>query len=429
MTAQTRPRVVIVGAGFGGLWAARELAGALVDVTLIDRHNYHTFFPLLYQVAAAELEPEDIAHPVRTILRGKKNVRFLMAEVTGVDLEAKVVKTSLGDEPYDYLVLATGSRPHFFGVKGAEEHALRLRALEEGVCIRNHILTRFEHAAALPPEQRAAELHFAIVGGGPTGVEFAGALAELVYGPLKKDFPSLDFGEVSITVIEASDGLLTMLVPKLRAYALRRLKRMGVDVRLKAAVESITADGVHLKDGEFIAARTVVWTAGVGGHPDLKTWGLPVVRGGRVAVKPTLQLSEHAEVYVVGDSAYLEQDGVPLPMVAPTATQQGVAAARNIRRQIAGEQPKPFRYRDLGTLAVIGRNSAAAEVFGRSFSGIVAWFIWLVYHLYALIGFRNRLVVLTSWAWDYLFLERVVRLVLPGDSSDSRPSTGSGRTD
>ncbi|MBM3944927.1 MAG: NAD(P)/FAD-dependent oxidoreductase [SAR202 cluster bacterium] len=424
MASQSRPKVVIVGAGFGGLWAARSLSGAPADVTLIDRHNYHTFFPLLYQVAAAELEPEDIAHPVRTILRRKSSVRFLMADVTGLDLEAKCVRTSMGEVTYDYLVLATGSRPHFFGVRGAEEHALPLRALEEGVAVRNHILTRFERASAMPPEQREGELSFAIVGGGPTGVEFAGALAELVYGPLHKDFPSLDFKQVSITVIEASDGLLTMLTPKLRLYTLRRLERMGVKVRLSTAVEEITADGVHLKGGEFVPAKTVVWTAGVRGHPDLQAWGLPVARGGRIPVHPTLQLLEHDDVYVVGDAAYLEQDGRPLPMVAPTATQQGAAAAGNIRRQIAGRAPEPFRYRDLGTLAVIGRNAAAAHVFGWNFSGFPAWLVWLVYHLYALIGFRNRLVVLTSWAWDYLFLERVVRLVLPSPGESSKSSHG-----
>jgi NADH dehydrogenase len=414
MGTQARPRVVIVGAGFGGLWAARSLAGAPADITLIDRHNYHTFFPLLYQVAAAELEPENIAHPVRSTLRNKRGVRVLMAEVKGLDLPRRVVLTSVGEVAYDYLVLATGSRPHFFGVAGAAEHAFPLRALEEGVAIRNHILTCFERATTLSGDERKRELTFVIVGGGPTGVEFAGALSELIYGPLRKDFHGLNFDEVSIVVVEAADGLLSVLAPRLREYALRRLGRMGVQVRLSASVERVAADGVALKGGVFIPARTVVWTAGVRGDPKLEQWGLPVARGGRVKVRPTLQLPDRDEVYVIGDAAYLEQDGRPLPMVAPAATQQGVAAARNIRRQLAGLPPQPFAYRDLGTLAVIGRNAAAASVFGRSFSGFPAWVLWLGFHLYSLIGFRNRLVVLTSWAWDYLFLERVVRLVLPG---------------
>jgi NADH dehydrogenase len=421
--------VVIVGAGFGGLWAARALRNAPADVTLIDRNNYHTFFPLLYQVAAAELEPEDIACPVRSILRHARNLRFVMAEVQGLDLAARLVRTDQGEHTYDYLIIATGSRPLFFGVPGAAEHALRLRSLEEGVALRNHILFCFERASVERDDgQRQRLLNFAIVGGGPTGVEFAGALAELVHGPLRKDFRGLDVRQVSIVLVEAAESLLSVLAPRLRAYAVRRLQRMGVQVRLGVAVERIGPEGVRLKDGELLPAATVVWTAGVGGDAarflgdselapasrgSAPAPGPAARRDGRVPVQPTLQLAGRPEIYVIGDCAYLEHEGKPLPMVAPAAIQQGVAAARNIRRQLAGQEPLPFRYHDPGTLAVIGRNAAAAHVFGRDFTGYPAWLLWLAIHLARLIGFRNRIMALTSWAWDYLFLERVVRLILP----------------
>ncbi|MCS7221385.1 MAG: NAD(P)/FAD-dependent oxidoreductase [Anaerolineae bacterium] len=408
------PHVVIVGAGFGGLWAVRALARTSVEVTLVDRHNYHTFLPLLYQVAAAEIEPEAIAYPVRAILRRYGNVRFRMAEVHEVDRDARLVRTSQGNIPYDFLILALGSISHFFGIPGAAEYAFRLKTMDEAIVLRNHILGCFERASCEPdPARRRQLLTFVIVGGGPTGVEFAGALAELIGGSLHRDYPHLDFREVHIILLEAMEALLPNLPQRLQAYALARLRSMGVEVRLQAPVSRIEPHVVRIRDGTSLPTETVIWTAGVQGEPQAKAWGLPIARAGRIAVQPTLQVPGHPEIYVVGDLAYLEEDGIPLPMVAPVAVQQGQWAAQNILRQLRGEEPQPFRYRDRGTMVTIGRNAAVAHVSRRSFTGFSAWLLWLGVHLFNLIGFRNRLLVLMNWAWDYLFYERTIRLILP----------------
>ena len=409
-----RQRVVIVGAGFGGLAAARALRGYDLDVVLVDRNNYHTFHPLLYQVAAAELEPEQIAYPVRSILRKIPFINFVMREVTEFDLTARTVKTADQSIPYDFLILAIGSVSNFFGVSGAAQCAFELKTLDHGIALRNHILSQFEHAAEdLNPARRQQALTFAIVGGGPTGIEFAGALLELFRGSFRKDYPMLDFGDVQVVLLEAGDTLLPGLPKCCRAYALARLRTMGVHVRLQSSVAAVTPDGVQLRDATMIPAKTVVWTAGVAGNPAAETFGLPMARHGRVAVLPTLQVPNHLEVYVIGDLAHLEQDEQPLPMIAPVAMQQGTAAARNILRQIAGENPLSFQYRNRGTMATIGRNLAVAHVGRRSFTGRLAWWIWLGVHLVNLIGFRNRLLVLINWAWDYWLYERAVRLILP----------------
>jgi NADH dehydrogenase len=406
-----------VGAGFGGLWAARSLVHSPVEVLLIDRHNYHCFLPLLYQVAAAELEPEEIAYPVRSILWKLPNVRFVLADVKTVDLSQRVLETDGPAISYDFLILATGSVSHFFGVPGASEYTFPLKTLEQGVALRTRILCCFERAALEPdPERRRRLLTFAIMGGGPTGVEFAGALAELIRGPLVKDFSTLAFREVRVVLVEAADGLLVGLPERLRAYAFARLGRMGVEVRLQASVAQVTREAVHLKDGTAIPAETVVWTAGVRGDSLAQAWGLPTARGGRVAVQPTLQLPGHPEIYVIGDLAYVEDGGRPLPMLAPVAMQEGDAAARNIGRQVAGQNPVPFHYRDPGTMVVIGRNAGAVHLRGRAFTGFPAWVLWLGVHLIKLIGFRNRLLVLINWAWNYLFYEHAVRLILPSEN-------------
>lgn len=410
-----RPRVVIVGAGFGGLWAAHTLARAPVDVLLIDRNNYHTFLPLLYQVAAAELEPEEIAYPVRGILRRLPDAEFAMAEVQEVDFDRRVVKANVSTVPYDFLILATGSVSHFFDVPGAAEHAFSLKTLKEGIALRNHILTCFECTVREPDvARRRALLTFVIVGGGPTGVEFAGALAELIHGPLVRDYPGLNFQEVRVVLLEAQASLLPGLPASLQAYAVRRLERMGVEVRLRLPVSAVTPQTVHLKDGRLIPTETVIWTAGVRGDPKAQAWGLPAIRNGRVPVAFTLQVPGHPEVYVVGDLAYVEEQGRPLPMVAPVALQQGQTAAHNIIRQISGQPPEPFRYRDRGTMVTIGRNAGVAHLFGRSLIGFPAWVVWLSVHLFNLIGFRNRLFVMLNWAWDYFLYERAVRLILHG---------------
>jgi NADH dehydrogenase len=415
MIPSNHPRIVIVGCGFAGLWAARALARSRAEVTILDRNNYHTFFPLLYQVAAAELEPEDIVYPVRSILRKQRNLRFVMDEVTGIDFASRQVKTAEHLFPYDYVILSAGSTPYFFSVEGAAEHAYALKNLEQAARLRNHILHRFELASCEPDTvKRRQMLTFTIVGGGPTGVEYSGALAELIRGPLVKDYPTLNIQEEAhILLLEATERLLTGLPERLQAYALARLRQRGVDVRLRSAVRQVSSQAVTLVDGTLIATETVVWTAGVSGeappHPDAALEG----HNGRLDVLPTLQVPGHPEVYIAGDLAYLVQDGHPLPMVAPTATQEGEAAARNILRQMKGQAPLPFRYRDPGTLATIGRNAAVAHIFGRSFTGFPAWVLWLGVHLFRLIGFRNRLLVMINWAWDYLFYERTVRLILP----------------
>jgi NADH dehydrogenase len=409
-----KPRVVIAGAGFGGLAAARALAHSAVEVTVVDHNNYHTFPPLLYQVAAGELEPGDIAYPVRTILRKMPGARFVLAKVERVDLSHRVLATDGPELPYDYLILAIGTVDHFFGIPGALEHAFSLKTLEQAITLRNHVLGCFEHAALEEDQARClALLTFAIVGGGPTGVESAGALAELIEGPLRKDFPRLDLTQAQVTLVEAAGRLLPTLPEHLGVYAAHRLRRMGVEVRLNSPVESITADYVRLREGTVVPACTAIWAAGVQGWPAAERSLLPIAGRGRLAVQPTLQVPGHPEVYAVGDLAYFEQDGAALPMVAQVALQGGMAAARNVERQIAGEEPLAFRYHDRGTMATIGRNHAAAVAYGRTFTGFPAWLLWLGIHLWYLIGFRNRLLVLINWARHYLFREHAACRILP----------------
>jgi NADH dehydrogenase len=315
--------------------------------------------------------------------------------------------------PYDYLVLALGSVTNYFGIPGAAEHAFPIKTMDDGIAIRNHILSRFEQGQnEKDPSARQRMLTFTIVGAGPTGVEFAGALAELVRGPLAKDYRSIDFKEVRVVLLEARDAVLGMLPPRLSEYARERLRSMGVDVRLGAAVSRINDDGVELRDGSVIPTETAIWSSGVSGDPALSSWGLPQAAGGRITVLPSLQAAGHPEVYIVGDLALAQEEGKPVPQVAPAATQQGKSAARNIVRQIAGKEPLTFRYRDPGTMVTIGRNAAVAHMFGRSFTGFPAWLLWLFVHIAYLIGFRNRLFVLIDWAMDYFFYERAVRLIL-----------------
>jgi NADH:ubiquinone reductase (H+-translocating) len=408
------PKVVIIGAGFAGLRAAQALARSQADVLVLDRNNYHTFFPLLYQVAAAELEPEDIVYPVRSILRGKQNLRLLVDEVTDIDPEKKLVKTENHEFPYDYLVLALGSTSHFFGVEGAAKYAFQLKNLEQAIGVRNQILFRFERALCEDRrEKRQQMLTFAVIGGGPTGVEFTGALAELIRGPLSKDYPELDPQEVRLLLLEATDHLLPGLPEPLQAYALKRLKKMGVEVRLGAMVTEVTPESLTLKDGTVFRLETAIWTAGVRGVSPGQLAALPILPNGQVKVLPTLQVDGNAEIYVIGDLAKLEEDGSPIPMMAPVAVQEGKMAAKNIMKQIRGQGTMPFRYEDPGTLVTIGRNAAAVHLVGRNFTGFFAWLLWVSVHLFKLIGFRNRLLVLINWAWDYLFFERGVRLILP----------------
>jgi len=406
------PTVVIVGAGFGGLRVARALRRDPVQVVIVDRNNYHLFQPLLYQVATAGLEPEEIAKPARAILRGQKNFDFRMIEVTRVDFAAKRLDTTAGPIAYDFLVLAPGGETNFFGLASLQRHGLGLKDIPDAITIRNHVLTCFEQAMLEPDaEKRRALLTFIVVGGGPTGVEMAGALSELIRLVLVKDYPRLNIKDVRILLLEATDKLLPALPERLREAAGKTLWRKYVEVRFGATVADFDGRQARLKSGEIIPAQTVIWAAGVRAAPLTATLGLAPARQGRIPVAPTLQLAGHPEVFIIGDAAYREQDGEPLPMVAPVAIQMGESVARNIARQLRGQPLEPFRYHDQGTLATIGRNAAVAHVFGLQLSGFPAWVMWLVVHIIQLIGFRNKLFVLLNWAWDYFFYERAARLI------------------
>jgi len=408
-----RPRVVIVGAGFGGLNAARELAGKDVDVLVIDRNNYHGFWPLLYQVATAGLEPEAVAYPVRAILRRHSNISFMMAEVCGVDFEAKVVKTENVSLPYDYLILSAGSANNYFGNDKLAEQTYGLKDVDEAEQLRSHMLANFEHAVTeQDPKARRRLITLVIVGGGPTGVELAGAFIELINHVLVRDYPMLDISEARVLLVEASPSVLGPFPEGLRENALRRLNKMGVEVRTKTAVASVEGDLVTFADGSTIEAATVIWAAGVRAAPLADTLGVKQARGARVPVEPTLTLSEHPDVFVIGDMAYLEgYKGGAYPMVAPVAMQMGKQAARNIVARTKRQPMKPFVYFDKGTMATIGRRAAVLDAFGMRLTGYVAWLGWLVVHLMYLVGFRNRVIVLLNWAYSYFTYDRGVRLI------------------
>jgi NADH:ubiquinone reductase (H+-translocating) len=407
------PHVVVLGAGFGGLRAARALRRAPVRVTLVDRRNYHLFQPLLYQVATAGLSPEDIAHPVRAILRRQKNVAFRLAEVTGFDLPARVLHTSTGPLAYDWLILAPGGASNFFGLESVEQNGLPLKDVEDAVAVRNQVLRMFETAVQEPDaDRRRAMLNFVVVGGGPTGVESSGALSELIRLVLTKDFPSLELNDVRVILLEATDRLLGPMPEKLRQVTAKILWRKHVEVRFGAQVERFDGERVVLRGGEVIPARTLIWAAGVRAEPLVEKLGVPLGPQRRVRVAETLQVPGAPNVFVVGDAAYLESAaGEPLPMMAPVAQQQAEQAAKNILRALRGEPMQAFRYKNPGSMATIGRNAAVVHVRGLQISGFFAWVAWLLLHIVLLIGFRNRLLVLINWAWDYFLYDRAVRLI------------------
>jgi NADH dehydrogenase len=411
--AQERPRVVIVGAGFGGLAAATALRDAPVDVTLIDRNNFHTFQPLLYQVATAALEPEEIAYPVRDALRRAPNLDFRLGEVEAIDVDAGRLRLADGGEvEFDYLVVAAGSTTSDFGVPGVAEHAIGLKSIEDATAIRSHFLAALEQATVSDAvEERRRLMRVLVVGGGPTGVELVGSLAELLHSSLADDFPSLPIAaEGSIVLIEATDALLGTFPRRLQLEAARRLRRLGVEIRYASPVKAVTPAGVELASGELLVAGTVVWVAGVRAAGLANRLALPKAGGGRVSVTETLQVDGKPNVYLIGDLAALPK---PLPMLAPVAIQQGRLAAANILRQEAGRPPKRFVYKDRGTMATIGRSAAVAKIGPLQLSGFLAWLLWLTIHLVWLIGFRNRALVLTNWAWSYILNQRGVRLIMP----------------
>jgi NADH:ubiquinone reductase (H+-translocating) len=413
-----RPRVVIVGAGFGGLACARRLRRVNVDATLVDRTNYHLFQPLLYQVASGLLDPSEIAHPTRSILRRVKNVEVLMAEVTSFDLAGHRVTTSARDLEYDYLVLAAGSVTDYFGIESLRPRTQRLKSLDESIGLRSRLLLCFERAAVCTDSgERRRLLTFTVVGGGPTGVEYAGAVAELINHVLPKDYREIDFREVRVALLEAGDRLLPTFVSRLGRLTQRNLQRKGIDVRLHAAVNDIDGDEIVLDNGERFVAGTVVWTAGVRAAPVTDSLRVPLVRQGRVQVTPSLCLPDHPEVFVVGDMAAVASGDDVLPMLAPVAIQGGRHAARVIDARIHGRADPAFHYRDKGTMATVGRGAAVAQIGPIHVNGLVGWLMWLFVHLLYLVGFRSRIIALWSWAWNYFFYDRPVRLITapPGD--------------
>jgi len=419
MTYVSKPRIVIVGAGFGGLAVAARLARAPADVTLIDRQNHHLFQPLLYQVASAGLSPADIAWPVRHLLRGQDNARVLMGEVTGVDSARRVVQLDAGPIAYDFLVLATGARHGYFGHDEWARHAPGLKTLGDATAIRRRLLLAFERAEmASNPEESARLLTVAIVGGGPTGVELAGAVAELARRALARDFRAIDPTRTRVLLIEAGPRVLPNFPEPLSRYTAKALTRLGVELRLGQAVTHCAADGVRIGD-ELVPAGTILWAAGVAASPAARWLGVEPDRAGRVVVDPYLNPPGHENVWVIGDTAHARNpDGTTQPGIAPVAKQQGWYVARAISARIAGRAaPPPFVYRDRGLLATIGRKAAVISYKRLRLSGWIAWWIWGAAHVYFLVSLRNRVIVVTQWLWSYLLFERGARLIIGEDAA------------
>ena len=405
------PHVVIIGGGFGGLNAAKALRRAPVRVTLVDRKNHHTFQPLLYQVATCALNPSEIAVPIRRVLRLQRNVRVILGEVIGVALDDKKLVLADGELAYDYLIIATGATHSYFGHDEWAPLAPGLKTIEDALEIRRRVLYAYEAAEREDDrERRRAWMTFVVVGGGPTGVELAGALSEIARHTLARDFRQIDPTEARVILVEGTDRVLPTYVEALSKKARRQLVKAEVDVMTGARVTGIDADGVSIGK-ERIVARTVLWAAGVSASPLAKSLGVPLDRAGRVPVEPDLTLPDHPEVFVVGDLAAVVQDGTPVPGVAQGAIQGGRHAAACIQWTLRGEPREPFRYKDLGSLATIGRAAAVAD-FGRvKLSGFIAWVAWLLIHILVLIGFKNRFTVLVQWAWSYFSYDRGARLI------------------
>ena len=408
----SRPRIVIIGAGFGGLSAAMRLGKVAADVTVIDRRNHHLFQPLLYQVATAALSPADIAAPIRGILARQANTNVILGSVTGIDMAGRAVLIGNRRIPYDLLIIATGARESYFGHDEWAAVTSGLKTIEDATTMRRRILVAFERAEDSDDEaERRRLLTFVIIGGGPTGVELAGALAELAKAALARDFRHIDPTTARIVLIEAGPRLLPSFPPMLSAVAARALTRLGVELRLGAKVTRCDREGAVLDD-ERIESRTLIWAAGVAASPAATWLGVEPGRGGRVAVTPDLSLPGHPEIFVIGDTAQVEGPDGALPGVAPVAKQEGAYVARVIAARVAGKRPPgPFRYRNLGNLATIGRKEAVVD-FGRlRLTGRIAWLVWGLAHIYFLIGFRNRMAVAVDWLWSYLTYQRGARLI------------------
>ena len=416
------PHVLILGGGFGGLWATRALATAPVRITLVDRTNHHLFQPLLYQVATAGLSAPDIAAPLRHILRGQKNVTVRMDEALAIDLPARQVTLADGRIGYDYLLVATGATHAYFGRDEWAEHAPGLKTLDDALAIRARVLSAFEAAEREEDAvRREALMNFVVIGGGPTGVELAGTLAEIARHTLPREFRRADVRNARVHLVEAGPRVLATMPPELSEKTRAQLQKLGVEVHTGAPVTQIDAGGVSMGERR-IGSRTVLWAAGVAASPLGKQLGVATDRAGRVPVAPDLSLPGHPEVFVVGDLANVLQDGKPVPGVAPAAKQMGAHVAGVVRDRLRGAAGKAFRYRDYGNLATIGRMAAVVD-FGRlRFSGILAWWFWLVAHLFFLIGFRNRIIVLVNWGWSYWTYQRHARIIV------GRGETGQARS-
>jgi NADH dehydrogenase len=418
------PRLVVIGGGFAGLWCTRALAREAVDITLVDRANHHLFQPLLYQVATAGLSAPDIAAPLRHILRRQRNVRVLLGEVTGIDVAARSVRLADGSaHGYDLLLVASGAGHAYFGHDEWAPHAPGLKTLDDALAIRRRLLLAFERAeAATSAMERAAWLHFAVVGGGPTGVELAGTLAEIARHTLASEFRSIDPRQSRVRLIEAGPAVLANFPPRLQERTRAQLEKLGVEVLTGTPVSAITAEHYRLGTA-VVPCRTVLWAAGVAASPLGALLPAERDRAGRVKVAPDLSLPGHPEVFVAGDLAALTQAyGKPVPGVAPAAKQMGKHVAAVIKARLAGaaaspQATRPFVYRDWGNLATIGRMAAVVDLRGLQFSGLPAWWFWLAAHVFFLIGFRNRLVVLLNWAWAYWTYQRSARIVLGGGAA------------
>jgi len=418
---ENRPKVVIIGGGFGGLWAASALRNKPVDVTLIDRKNHHVFQPLLYQVATAVLSPGEIAQPIRRILHSARNIEVILGEAISVDTAKQTIRLGDGSEvSYEYLIVAAGARHSYFGRERWETSAPGLKTVEDALEMRRRILLAFELAereAYL--EDKHEPLTFVVVGGGPTGVELAGAIADIARMALKKDFKAIDTTDSRVILFEGSDRVLGTFAKDLSESAKKQLESIGVDVRLNSFVSEIEPGRVKVGD-EWIDCDVVLWATGVAASPLGKTLGLETDKAGRVPVNPDLSLPTAKNVFVIGDMASIKQEnGEPVPGLAPAAMQMGTHASKNILRDIGGNDRKPFHYVDKGTMATIGRSKAIADLRGWKFKGFIAWMMWLFLHIVLLIGFRNRIYVLLEWAWAYLTRERSARLIT-GDAEELR---------
>jgi len=419
MDKQQLPHVLVIGGGFGGLWATRALASAPVRITLVDRSNHHLFQPLLYQVATAGLSAPDIAAPLRHILRRQRNVTVRMDEAVAIDAQARRASLASGAElAYDFLVLATGATHAYFGHDDWAAHAPGLKTLDDALAIRRRILSAFEAAEReQDPAARAAWLNFVVVGGGPTGVELAGTLAEIARHTLPREFRHADPRQAQVHLVEAGPRLLPSMPETLSEKTRLQLQRLGVEVHTGAPVTAIDGGGVDI-GGRRLASRTVLWAAGVAASPMGRRLGVDTDRAGRVPVTEDLTVPGHPDIFVVGDlAAVARPDGRPVPGVAPAAKQMGAHAARVIRDRLRGRTTPPFRYRDYGNLATIGRMAAVVDLRGFRFWGLPAWWFWLIAHLFFLIGFRNRLIVLVNWAWSYWTYQRHARIIVGGEAS------------